>query len=461
MPFSRLHALSESRQQGDLKFDMKTKNLTEGPILKSLLIFFGPMLAGNLLQQIYNFADALIVGRFVGANALAAVGSTYTLMTFLTSVIIGLCMGSGAIFSANFGAGKKQEMGNDIALSFLFIFSVTILLYLIIFPLTDPILHLLQVPAEIYDMMRSYVRLVFYGIGFIFLYNFFANLMRALGNAGIPLVFLGIASVVNIILDLLLVIYFKCGVEGAAIATVISQGLAGLGIAVYAYVKIPLLRHLRYDFHFDRQRMALIMRNDLATGMQQSVMNFGILMIQGLVNSFGTVIMAAFAAAVKIDTIAYMPAQEFGNAYSLFISQNYGAGKAGRIREGTKKAMLTTTVFCLLISGLVFVFARQLMCLFVERAETRIIAAGVSYLHIEGACYVGIGILFLWYGYYRGIQLPVMSLILTIISLGSRVLLAYTLAPHTALGVFAIWMAIPIGWLLADLTGYIIYKKRT
>ena len=189
-------------------------------------------------------------------------------------------------------------------------------------------------------------------------------------------------------------------------------------------------------------------------------MNFGILMVQGLVNSFGTAIMAAFAAAVKIDTLAYMPAQEFGNAYSLFISQNYGAKKNERIQKGTKTAAIVSVTFCLAVSAIIWIFARQFMCMFVEADETEIISAGIQYLKIEGTFYFGIGLLFLLYGYFRGIQKSGISLILTIISLGTRVLLSYILAPNTPLGVTAIWWSIPIGWILADITGILIENKQ-
>lgn len=202
------------------------------------------------------------------------------------------------------------------------------------------------------------------------------------------------------------------------------------------------------------------MVNDFATCIQQSVMNFGILMIQGLVNSFGVTVMASFAAAVKIDTIAYMPAQEFGNAYSLFVSQNYGAGKNDRIKRGTNIAFVTSIVFCAAVSLMIFIFAGSLMEIFVAEGEKAIIAEGVRYLRIEGAMYVGIGILFLWYGYFRGINKPHISLVLTVISLGTRVALSYALAPNTALGVLAIWLAIPTGWILADLTGLRLYLKN-
>ena len=309
-------------------------------------------------------------------------------------------------------------------------------------------------------LTREYVAVVFVGIFFVFLYNFFSYLLRAIGNSVMPLIFLAVSSVMNILLDLWFVVGLGMGVSGAAWATVIAQAAAGIGIAAYSLAKLPILRQNKSRPGWNPGRLKEIIINDVATGIQQSVMNFGILMIQGLVNSFGATVMASFAAAVKIDTIAYMPAQEFGNAYSLFVSQNYGAKKAERIRKGTRISFAASASFCAVISGFIWIFAGDLMRLFVNAEETAIIAEGARYLRIEGAMYVGIGILFLWYGYFRGIRRPHISLILTVISLGTRVALSYALAPRTPLGVTAIWCSIPIGWFLADVAGLIFYRRN-
>lgn len=441
---------------------MKEVNLTEGSIFQKLIRFSLPMIAGNLLQQVYNLVDTLIVGKCIGADALASVGSAYTLMVFITSIIIGLCMGSGAFFSADYGAGEESKLREDVRLSFWFILAVSGVIYLIIYPGMQLILALLQTPPELMEMTREYVSAVFAGILFVFLYNFFSYLLRAMGNSLVPLLFLAVSAIMNIILDLWFVLGLKMGVSGAAWATVIAQAAAGIGIALYALVKLSVLRGGAKALPGGNgRRLWEIIVNDVATGIQQSVMNFGILMIQGLVNSFGATIMASFAAAVKIDTIAYMPAQEFGNAYSLFVSQNHGARKPERIRRGTRIAFAASAIFCVIISVLIFVFAGNLMGFFIDAGETEIIKEGARYLRIEGAMYVGIGILFLWYGYFRGISKPHISLILTIISLGTRVALSYTLAPRTPLGVTAIWCSIPIGWVLADVAGLIFYKRST
>ena len=434
-------------------------DLTTGPITTTMLRFALPMILGNLLQQFYNVADTFIVGQFLGAGALAAVGSSYTLMTFLTSILLGMCMGSGAVFSIRFGEGDRARLKNSLSLSFLMIAAFTVVMNLAVFLLIDPMMGLLQVPEEVYPLMRSYLWVIFWGIGGTFLYNYFACLLRAIGNSATPLLFLGVSAVLNIALDLVFVVVVPWGVAGAAFATSLSQWVSGLGLLAFTLAKMPQLRPSRQDVRWEKDRVLEIARFSLLTCVQQSVMNFGILMVQGLVNSFGTVVMAAFAAAVKIDSFAYMPVQDFGNAFSTFIAQNYGAKRMDRVGRGIKSAVVSSVVFALLISVLVFVFAKPLLLLFVKPEETEILAVGVQYLRIEGAFYFGIGILFLLYGLYRAIERPGMSLVLTVISLGTRVALAYILSAIPAIGVVGIWWSVPIGWALADVTGVLYYKK--
>ena len=275
-----------------------------------------------------------------------------------------------------------------------------------------------------------------------------------------PLVFLGVSAVLNIILDFLFVFTFQRGVGGAAEATVIAQFVSGIGIAFYTQKHFPELRVSLKEVQFKGKMLNEIAGFSFLTCMQQSIMNFGILMVQGLVNSFGPVVMAAFAAAVKIDSFAYMPVQDFGNAFSTFIAQNYGAKKFERIQKGIKSAVMTSVLFCAVISGAVFIFAEPLMKIFVSGAEKEIISVGVEYLRIEGSFYFGIGILFLLYGLYRAVKLPGMSVVLTILSLGTRVALAYGLSAIPMIGVRGIWAAVPIGWILADAVGVIYYIKN-
>lgn len=436
------------------------RDLTQGSIPRGLLGFALPLILGNLLQQLYNLADTWVVGRFIGEGALAAVGSSYTLMTFLTSILLGLCMGSSVYFSIQYGRQDPDRLRNGIFQSFLLIGGLTLLLNLTVYLALDGILVLLQIPPDILGLTKEYLQWIFAGMVATFLYNFFANLLRSVGDSATPLVFLGISVVLNIGLDILFVVPLGMGVRGAAMATVIAQFVAGLGLFLYTWFAFPALRVQKRHRYWDRAALKNLLNLSLFTCLQQSVMNFGILMVQGLVNSFGTAVMAAFAVAVKIDTIAYMPVQDFGNAFSTFVAQNYGAEKRDRIRTGTHWAVFWVVLFCLVIGGLVCLLAPRLMAAFVGGDAAEVIAIGTGYLRIEAAFYLGIGILFLLYGYFRAVNRPAVSVVLIICSLGTRVLLAYTLSALPALGVNGIWIAIPIGWFLADATGILLWRRE-
>lgn len=434
-------------------------DLTQGGITGTLLRFTFPMIAGAMLQQCYNVADTLIVGRFVGPEALAAVGSAYTLMVFITSILLGLSMGSGTVVSLKYGAGDLDGMRKSVSASLIVIGSATVVLTAACFLLNGPILKLLQVPDDVYPLMSTYLLIIYCGIVFTFLYNFYASMLRALGDSVTPLWFLAVSAVLNILLDLVFILAFGWGVAGAAWATVISQAVSGLGIMAYTLRRHRELRVGRTDIHVSRAALGEIMQFSMLTSVQQSVMNFGILMVQGLVNSFGMYVMAAFAAAVKIDSFAYMPVQEFGNAFSTFIAQNFGAGKRDRIRRGVKVAVGVSVAFSAVISAVVFIFAEELMALFVDAGEAEIISVGAGYLRIEGSFYALIGLLFLLYGYYRAVRMPAMSVVLTVFSLGLRVVLAYWLSAVPGVGVDGIWWAVPIGWFVADAIGITYYAR--
>lgn len=436
-------------------------DLSKGPITKNILRFAFPMICGNMLQQLYNVVDTLIVGRYLGTHALAAVGSSYSLMTFLTSILLGMCMGSGAMFSIRYGEKNCEKLQQDLYVSFFLIAALTVVINGSVFLFIDPIMRMLSVPADSYALMRKYLWVIFFGIAATFLYNYFAAVLRALGNSLVPLVFLGISALINIVLDLYFIISLNRGVAGAAFATIIAQWFSGIGIALYSMLRCPFIQIKKENRRISRSTLKEITGASLLTCLQQSVMNLGILMVQGLVNSFGTVVMAAFAVAVKIDAFAYMPLQDFGNAFSTFIAQNYGAKEGARIKKGIRSAVCLIFCFSATVSAFVVIFARELLLLFIKPEETEVLAVGMSYLHTVGIFYFGIGVLFMLYGLYRAINLPGMSLVLTIISLGTRVALAYLLSHVPAIGVHGIWWAIPIGWFLADITGILSYPSLT
>lgn len=417
------------------------EDLINGNITGAMLRFAFPLMLGNLLQQCYNIADTLIVGRVLGADALAAVG---------------WC---SAVFSMQYGSNDFKEMRRSIFSSIVLVGGVTLFLNVCSLVFLSPIIRILQTPPEVERMVHDYLLIIFLGMIPVCVYNFYAFLLRAVGNSVVPLVFLIVSVVLNIVLDVLMMVTLDMGVEGAALATVISQIVGSLGLCLYTYKYFPELRLKRTDCIVSRQSLAKITSYSFLTGVQQSVMNFGILMVQGLVNSFGTAVMAAFAAAVKIDSF-YMPVQDFGNAFSTFIAQNFGAGRVERIRRGIRIAVCITTAFSIFVSFLVFMLSPWLMAFFVSPEETDIINIGVEYLRIEGSFYVGIGYLFLLYGYYRAVALPSMSVVLTVVSLGTRVALAYFLASVPAIGYTGIWWSVPIGWALADIIGIWFYQSK-
>lgn len=439
---------------------MHQKDLTKGNVFSTMCLFAMPMILGNLLQQGYNIVDTWVVGHYIGSDALAAVGSAFTLMTFLTSILLGLCMGSGVVFSICFGAQDKKRLERGICSAFLLTSVVALVLMFASLILIDGIMLWLNIPVEIVERTRSYLFIVFCGIPAIALYNFFSAYLKALGNSIVPLVFLGVATGINIILDLVLVVVYPLGVAGTAWATIIAQYISGIGIGMYTLIRDHKMRQAFCRFNVKKESLKEIANYSLLTCMQQSVMNLGILMVQGLVNSFGTAIMAAFAASVKIEAFAYMPVQEYGNAFSTFIAQNMGAHQTKRVQQGFRYGVLTSIGYCFAISLVLWFLAKPLILIFIDPQETLIVAQGIRYLHTVGPFYFGIGCLFLLYGLYRAIGKPGVSVVLTIISLGTRVLLSYFLSSISQIGVLGIWWSIPIGWVLADLVGFLYYRKN-
>ncbi|MBS7008496.1 MATE family efflux transporter [Anaerostipes sp.] len=438
-------------------------DLTDGRIGRSIAVFSLPMILGNLLQQLYNIADTLIVGRTIGAAALSAVGSAYALMVLLTSVLLGLCMGSGVVFAQLYGRREMGRMKTAIVNAFVFVCLVSAVITAAAFLLLDRMIVWLHIPKEAASYTHDYLFIIFFGIFFVCIYNFFCSVLRSIGNTLTPLIYLAVSAVLNIILDIVFILKFEMGIAGAAWATVAAQGVSAVLITIYFFRKAGELCPKRCHMRYSRELLRMIISNSSLTAIQQSVMNLGILMVQGLVNSFGFAVSAAFAAVVKIDAFAYMPAQDFGNAFTTFIAQNYGAGKPERIKKGMCMAAGISACFCALASVFVVSLAKPLMRIFIDPGETKVLGIGVQYLHIVGCFYAGIGILFLFYGLYRGLGRSQISILLTVISLGSRVLLAYILSAVPGVGLLGIWWAVPAGWIFADFVGflYFICKKSS
>ena len=434
-------------------------DMTRGNPTTTILKFSFPMLVGNLFQQLYNIVDSVVVGRFIGKGALAAVGSSFMLMNFFSFVIIGLCMGASIVYSYYFGEKNYSNLRKTIYISFLSIGIFTVLLSILLVFNTERMLLLINTPADILGDARIYLKVIFGSLIFTYLFNVCSALLRSIGDSKTPLYFLILAALINIALDLLFVIVYDMGVLGVAVATAIAQGVSSILCLVYGFTKIPFIRLNKEDMVFDKDIAIVVAKYSFLTSIQQSIMTFGMVCVQGIVNTFGADTIAAFTAAGKIDSIAYLPVQDFGNAFSTYVAQNKGANNMKRIREGIKSAVKTIIIFCVILSFLIYISADKLMTIFVAASETNVIDIGVEYLSIISIFYVLIGFLFMFYGFFRGIGELNTSLFLTVLSLGTRVFMAYTLSQIPQIGQKGIWWSVPIGWIIADSIGFILYRR--
>lgn len=434
-------------------------DMTRGNPTTTILKFSFPMLVGNLFQQLYNIVDSVVVGRFIGKGALAAVGSSFMLMNFFSFVIIGLCMGASIVYSYYFGEKNYSNLRKTIYISFLSIGIFTVLLSILLVFNTERMLLLINTPADILGDARIYLKVIFGSLIFTYLFNVCSALLRSIGDSKTPLYFLILAALINIALDLLFVIVYDMGVLGVAVATAIAQGVSSILCLVYGFTKISFIRLTKEDMVFDKDIAIVVAKYSFLTSIQQSIMTFGMVCVQGIVNTFGADTIAAFTAAGKIDSIAYLPVQDFGNAFSTYVAQNKGANNMKRIREGIKSAVKTIIIFCVILSFLIYISADKLMTIFVAASETNVIDIGVEYLSIISIFYVLIGFLFMFYGFFRGIGELNTSLFLTVLSLGTRVFMAYTLSQIPQIGQKGIWWSVPIGWIIADSVGFILYRR--
>ena len=429
-------------------------NLTEGKPLKLLFFFAVPMVVGNLFQQLYNMVDSMVVGRFVGEDALAAVGSSFPVVFLAVAVAAGLSMGCTVVISQFFGAGKIREMKVTVSTALISL-GVIGLIIMGIGELTSfPLLKLLGTDPDIMTDSLAYLRIYFGGAVFLFLYNSLNGIYNALGDSQTPLKFLMVSALTNIVLDLLFVIKFHMGVAGVAWATLIAQGLCAF-ISFFVLVRRlrrmedgPGAREKEFSY-FDMDAARRIAKVGVPSMLQQSIVSVSMMMMQGLVNTFGKVLVAGYTAATKIDTLAMLPNMNISNAMSSFTAQNIGAGKYERVREGLKACILMVVAFSLLITIILFLFGNQLLSLFLDPGDTSgALGYGLSYMHTVSVFYILMGLLFVPNGMLRGAGDMGAFTISSMANLFSRVAIAYALVYLTPLGANAIWWSIPAGWLI-------------
>lgn len=422
-----------------------TKDLTTGKIMPILVNFTVPLVLGNLFQLTYNAVDSIIVGHFVGKEALAAVGICNPISTLMILFLNGLCMGASILMGIQYGAKDYKTLHRQISTTMLsgVVFSFFLTLFCVVFAV--PILHLLQVDASIMEMTRQYLRIIFMGLMFTFLYNFFSSTLRALGDSASPLYFLIISAVLNIFGDLFLVIVLKAGSNGCAISTVLSEALCCLFCVIYIQKKVPILRLGRKWLVFDASLLKKTIAYGWASAMQQATVQMGKIAIQALVNTMGVSVAAAFAVVNRIDDFAITPEQNIAHAMTALMAQNKGAGKNDRMREGFRCGMILEIVYGVVVMVICLVFAGELMALFVKDEE--VIGHGVIYLHLIAVMYILPAITNAIQGFFRGIGDLKVTLMSSFTNMAVRVIAAAPMILLWNFGIEALPYSYLAGWV--------------
>ena len=422
-----------------------TKDLTTGKIMPILVNFTVPLVLGNLFQLTYNAVDSIIVGHFVGKEALAAVGICNPVSTLMILFLNGLCMGASILMGIQYGAKDYETLHRQISTTLLSgaVFSFFLTLVCVIFAV--PILLLLQVDPSIMDMTVQYLRIIFLGLMFTFLYNFFSSTLRALGDSASPLYFLIISAILNIFGDLFFVIVLKAGSNGCAISTVLSEALCCLFCIIYIQKKVPILRLGKKWLVFDARLLKKTIAYGWASAMQQATVQMGKIAIQALVNTMGVSVAAAFAVVNRIDDFAITPEQNIAHAMTALMAQNKGAGKNDRMREGFRCGMILELVYGAAVMLICLGFARPLMSLFVKDEE--VIGHGVVYLHLIAVMYILPAVTNALQGFFRGIGDLKVTLMSSFTNMTVRVIAAETMILLWNFGIEALPYSYLAGWI--------------
>ena len=410
------------RGQGKMTTDM-----TEGKIIPQLTGFTIPFILGNLFQLTYNAADSVIVGKFVGDDALAAVGTAGPIMNMVILFISGMCMGAGILMSTQYGAKKYAQLECQISTAMIggLAFSAAVTVLLLIF--AHPLLVLLQVPQDIIGTAAVYLRIIFSGLTFTFIYNFFSNTLRALGDSRAPLIFLIISAVLNVVLDLFFVLVLRWGVPGSALATVLSEALCCLFCLGYIKKKVPLLCLGEKWKVFDRAVLGRTFSYGITSALQQMCVQLGKICVQTIVNVQGVAFIAAFTAINRVDDFAMTPQQNIAHASTTFMAQNRGAGKMLRMKQGFYCTILLETIYTAAVLVIVFGFSRQIMELFVGNDSEEVVTLGISYLELIAFMYVMPAATNIIQGFFRGLGDLKVTLVSTILNMSSRFLSAWVM----------------------------------
>lgn len=430
--------------------------MTEGNPVKLLITFALPMMVGNIFQQLYNVVDSAIVGRFVGSDALAAVGATSSVTFLFFALCNGIGSGGGIVTSQYFGSGNEDSVKKCIA---------NVAYIMIVFPiivgssaylLAKPLLTLLKTPDEIMGDSVVYMQVMCVGMAFVSVYNFVASMLRALGDSKTPLYFLIFSCLLNTGLDLLLVCGFNMGVFGAAVATLISQFVSGVTCIIYAFKTNPYFKLKKQDLKFDKRISWNAVRIGIPLSLQFSLIAISCMALQRVVNSFGAVAMAAFTATSRIEQVIHQPYQTLGAALSTFTGQNYGAKKNDRLVAGYKKGLLLMGIFTLIMLPIIQIFGKGITSIFVQEPE--VIAMGAKALRITSIFYIFLGVIYVVRGVLNGVGDAFFALLNGIIEVIGRFTVPILLTGIASIGLWGIWWSVGVVWFLSGFTAWLRYK---
>ncbi len=436
-------------------------DFTKGSIVKQIWIFTIPLLIGNMFQQMYQLVDTAVLGKMVSYQAQAAAGTSTPISFFLTAILAGFIMGSSVIISQNFGAKDDKNFHKGLSTSFIVVFALAFLMTVCGVFGAEFILKMLNTPDNILPLAKIYLQIFSASIPFQCLYQYYAGVLRAIGDSKTPLYFLIMSSVLNIILDVAFVMMFENGVVAVAVATFIAQAVAAICCVIYTFRKYDILKITPKNMVFDKPLFSLIIKYGVPSSIQQIVNSLGMMFLQGVVNGFGDYAISAYSAAYRIDNFIVLPIMSLSLALANFVGQNIGAKQEERASEGLFAVMKVSVIFCAISSFLIFVFAEWLMGIFVDATQPEIIRLGSDCLRVLAVPFVMSAVLNAYISFFRGYGDVKGAMAITTSQIIIRVAFAYLLAPIPFIGINAVWYCMPFTWIVCSIAAYFRYKRGT
>ena len=437
-----------------------TNDMTKGSPIKLIIQFMIPMCLGNIFQQFYNIADSIIAGQFLGVDALAAIGSTGSLIFLVTGWLNGLTSGFSVWVAQWFGARKTDRMRHFIAMSIYICVAFVVVMTVGLLAANEPILRLMNAPENLLDDISSYMVIIYAGLVVTCAYNALAAVLRALGDSKSPLYFLIVSAVINVVLDIAFIVIFHMGVEGCAYATVIAQGISELLCLDYIIKKFPVLRLKKEDFRFSVNTVKKLLGLGIPMGLQFSITAIGTIIVQGAINVYGAVYMAGFSAAGKIQNIICTVFVAFGATIATYVGQNRGAGKMDRVKQGVRLTQMMILVCSVVLMAVIHFFGKYMIFLFIDPAETEVLHAAEIYFNIVSWAYPFLGSIFLYRNALQGMGYGFVPMMGGVFELVARAAIVFVAAANA--GFAQVCMSDPAAWIAAliPLIPYYIWVMR-